>query len=131
MASGAAYIALYQLVFKPHYWEKTLHGLNLLTQTATQTMKAISQELVAISGKKSQELKAIKDEAVVGGERPQVFKVPEYLMDREPGRLAAAPSPYNDVPVPAEQLVDMATSELIAASSSSDNAPNLISRLPI
>lgn len=31
LASVAAYIALYQLVFKPHYWEKTLHGLHLRT----------------------------------------------------------------------------------------------------
>ncbi|GAC1661467.1 MAG: hypothetical protein PVS3B3_32100 [Ktedonobacteraceae bacterium] len=30
MASVAAYIALYQLIFKPHYWEKTQHGLHLL-----------------------------------------------------------------------------------------------------
>ncbi len=29
MGSIAAYIALYQLVFMPHYWEKTVHGLHL------------------------------------------------------------------------------------------------------
>jgi cellulose synthase/poly-beta-1,6-N-acetylglucosamine synthase-like glycosyltransferase len=29
LASLAGYIALYQLVFKPHYWAKTLHGLHL------------------------------------------------------------------------------------------------------
>jgi len=29
MISVAAFIALYQLVFKPHYWEKTVHGLHL------------------------------------------------------------------------------------------------------
>ncbi len=29
MTSIAASIALYQLIFKPHYWEKTTHGLNL------------------------------------------------------------------------------------------------------
>ena len=29
MGSIAAFIALYQLIFKPHYWEKTNHGLNL------------------------------------------------------------------------------------------------------
>jgi len=30
MMSIAAFIALYQLIFKPHYWEKTNHGLHLL-----------------------------------------------------------------------------------------------------
>jgi len=120
MASGAAYIALYQLVFRPHYWEKTLHGLSLLTQTATQTMKVITQEIVAISSKKTQEMKVIKDEAVVGGEKatPQVSKVAGYPMDMNP----VAPSPYSTVPQPAEQLPGMATSQFIAASSSSDNA---------
>jgi len=29
MMSTAAMIALYQLVFKPHYWEKTVHGFHL------------------------------------------------------------------------------------------------------
>lgn len=29
LASLAAYLALYQLVFNPHYWEKTLHGFHL------------------------------------------------------------------------------------------------------
>jgi glycosyltransferase XagB len=29
MASGAAFFALYQLIVKPHYWEKTIHGLHL------------------------------------------------------------------------------------------------------
>lgn len=29
LISLAATIALYQLIFKPHYWEKTLHGLHL------------------------------------------------------------------------------------------------------
>jgi cellulose synthase/poly-beta-1,6-N-acetylglucosamine synthase-like glycosyltransferase len=29
MMSGAAMMALFQLIFKPHYWEKTVHGLHL------------------------------------------------------------------------------------------------------
>jgi hypothetical protein len=29
MMSIAAWIALYQIIFKPHYWEKTVHGLHL------------------------------------------------------------------------------------------------------
>jgi cellulose synthase/poly-beta-1,6-N-acetylglucosamine synthase-like glycosyltransferase len=31
LMSVAAYIALYQLLTRPHYWEKTRHGLSLLT----------------------------------------------------------------------------------------------------
>lgn len=30
--SIAAFVAFYQLIFKPHYWEKTIHGLHLVTQ---------------------------------------------------------------------------------------------------
>ncbi len=29
MVSIAGWVALYQLIFKPHYWEKTIHGLHL------------------------------------------------------------------------------------------------------
>jgi cellulose synthase/poly-beta-1,6-N-acetylglucosamine synthase-like glycosyltransferase len=29
LSSGAAFLALYQLIVKPHYWEKTIHGLHL------------------------------------------------------------------------------------------------------
>lgn len=44
MTSVAAFIALYQLVFKPHHWEKTKHGLHLngSTQVATE-MAQIAQ----------------------------------------------------------------------------------------
>jgi glycosyltransferase XagB len=31
--SGAAYFALYEFVFRPHYWHKTKHGLHLSTQS--------------------------------------------------------------------------------------------------
>ncbi len=34
MMSFAGAIALYQLFFKPHYWEKTVHGLHLKNQVA-------------------------------------------------------------------------------------------------
>lgn len=30
LGSTAAYIALYELLVKPHYWQKTVHGLNLV-----------------------------------------------------------------------------------------------------
>ncbi|HVT01509.1 MAG TPA: glycosyltransferase [Patescibacteria group bacterium] len=42
MISIAAFIAFYQLLFKPHYWEKTLHGLHLKPETE----KAIQQAII-------------------------------------------------------------------------------------
>lgn len=57
MISTAAFIAFFQLIFKPHYWEKTQHGLHLqashsssLTGTdVTQEMEAITSEMQASS----------------------------------------------------------------------------------
>jgi cellulose synthase/poly-beta-1,6-N-acetylglucosamine synthase-like glycosyltransferase len=62
IASGAAYMALYQLIIKPHFWEKTLHGFHLLKQTTTQTLKTLTQELIAISRENTQRLKPTKQE---------------------------------------------------------------------
>ncbi len=36
LMSIAAFIALYQLIVKPHFWEKTLHGFHLPTSTPKQ-----------------------------------------------------------------------------------------------
>jgi cellulose synthase/poly-beta-1,6-N-acetylglucosamine synthase-like glycosyltransferase len=43
LASGAAYLALYQLIVKPHYWEKTIHGLHLKnrSESAASEVQAI------------------------------------------------------------------------------------------
>src|SRR5260221_2789239 len=41
--SGAALIALQQLIFKPHYWEKTVHGLHL---KKTQNKKAFTEAII-------------------------------------------------------------------------------------
>src|SRR5262249_2856981 len=82
MASLAAYVALYQLIIKPHYWEKTLHGLHLFKQTAqitsqelfavtgaiTKKLKAITREVVAIQPEKTQRLGSIKDESITSEE---------------------------------------------------------------
>src|SRR6266568_3047987 len=38
LMSTAAMIALYQLIFKPHYWEKTIHGFHLIKQKQTATV---------------------------------------------------------------------------------------------
>lgn len=45
MISISAFIALQQLIFKPHYWEKTLHGLHLLPTNETKsTIKIVKRE---------------------------------------------------------------------------------------
>lgn len=45
MISIACTVALYQLVFKPHYWEKTVHGFHLLESRLTRQKgrKAIAE----------------------------------------------------------------------------------------
>src|SRR5689334_13681441 len=50
MASAAAYMALYQLFTKPHYWEKTEHGLHLqavpaLVDTTWEEVAQIAEDL--------------------------------------------------------------------------------------
>jgi len=45
MTSWAAVIAFYQLIVKPYYWEKTIHGLNLKPQTSEEAIKNLSFRL--------------------------------------------------------------------------------------
>ncbi len=44
MASVAAFIALQQLIFKPHYWEKTKHGLHLHNANSMTKSTVITEE---------------------------------------------------------------------------------------
>lgn len=46
MASVAAFIALQQLIFKPHYWEKTKHGLHLHNASSMTKITVITEETV-------------------------------------------------------------------------------------
>ncbi len=41
MMSMSAYIAFYQLIVKPHYWEKTQHGNHLAPAAKTQVLSSI------------------------------------------------------------------------------------------
>ncbi|MFZ1721463.1 MAG: glycosyltransferase [Microgenomates group bacterium] len=48
MVSIAACMALYQLIFKPHYWEKTVHGLHLKEKEIEKTIsEKIDDEIPA------------------------------------------------------------------------------------
>ncbi|MBI2593134.1 hypothetical protein HYW44_00630 [Candidatus Daviesbacteria bacterium] len=48
MASVASVIALYQLIVKPHYWEKTIHGLHLdkTTLKVKEKVKEVGEEII-------------------------------------------------------------------------------------
>lgn len=46
MASVAAFMALQQLIFKPHYWEKTQHGLHLRSSGSSMTVISVMEEPV-------------------------------------------------------------------------------------
>ena len=46
MASIAASIAFYQLLTKPHYWEKTIHGLHLKTEEIAEIAQEVLPETV-------------------------------------------------------------------------------------
>jgi len=47
MASIAAFIALQQLIFKPHYWEKTTHGLHLHKTNSMTKITVITEDAEA------------------------------------------------------------------------------------
>jgi hypothetical protein len=52
MMSTAAFIAFFQLITKPHYWEKTQHGLHLFQFGSSSDVTAIteeSQQIMALS----------------------------------------------------------------------------------
>jgi len=52
MMSTAAFIAFFQLITKPHYWEKTQHGLHLFQFGSSSDVTAIteeSQQILALS----------------------------------------------------------------------------------
>ena len=51
MMSCAAFMALFQLIFKPHYWEKTKHGLHLSTAKSSSSHKAVETTIELIEEK--------------------------------------------------------------------------------
>lgn len=50
MISIAAFIALYQLIFKPHYWEKTVHGFHLNKRKEGSFAEAVIESEESTSG---------------------------------------------------------------------------------
>jgi cellulose synthase/poly-beta-1,6-N-acetylglucosamine synthase-like glycosyltransferase/glycosyltransferase involved in cell wall biosynthesis/O-antigen/teichoic acid export membrane protein len=47
LISIAGFISLYQLIFKPHYWEKTVHGLHLKLQKKIKQAVVETEEMQA------------------------------------------------------------------------------------
>lgn len=46
VASYAATVAAYQLIVKPHYWEKTIHGLHLVKPNIKKVKAQVKEEVV-------------------------------------------------------------------------------------
>jgi glycosyltransferase XagB len=77
MMSTAAMMALYQLIVKPHYWEKTLHGFHL-GPTAPTPQSAVSPVGVPAVATAPSVMPAVKSApsyaAIVAGFKPQLRK---------------------------------------------------------
>lgn len=54
MVSLAALIALYELVRKPHYWQKTVHGLHLKQEEIRKQLSNTSKDVVAAVAAKAE-----------------------------------------------------------------------------
>ena len=50
MISVAGFIALYQLIFKPHYWEKTVHGLHLKKEAIEEDVEKATSTVITNNG---------------------------------------------------------------------------------
>ncbi len=63
LVSFSATIALYQLTFKPHYWEKTVHGFQIL-----ENQKRLSREQARLAGQeaRAEKIRQIKNFAGSG-----------------------------------------------------------------
>lgn len=58
MMSWGAVIAVYQLIFRPHYWEKTIHGLHLVHEEAQKEKEILRQ---AASSARATRLQRVAD----------------------------------------------------------------------
>jgi glycosyltransferase involved in cell wall biosynthesis/cellulose synthase/poly-beta-1,6-N-acetylglucosamine synthase-like glycosyltransferase/O-antigen/teichoic acid export membrane protein len=69
MASISATIAFYQLIFKPHYWEKTIHGLHLEKETTENLVEEIIPEILPFPERIKNRLRGLVGEKrlLVGG----------------------------------------------------------------
>ncbi|MBP7740588.1 glycosyltransferase [Candidatus Woesebacteria bacterium] len=56
VGSYAALVALYQLIVKPHYWEKTIHGLHLNNENRAEIKKIKKIKVASIRGRHIQRI---------------------------------------------------------------------------
>ena len=71
ISSIAAFMALQQLIFKPHYWEKTMHGLHLRSAGPLPKITVVSEmhELIEITAQPTFELPSVSVRAMNGERR--------------------------------------------------------------
>jgi cellulose synthase/poly-beta-1,6-N-acetylglucosamine synthase-like glycosyltransferase len=91
MMSCAAYMAFFQLIFKPHYWEKTKHGLHLQKAPLSSDHKAVSsrhgigEEIEGIEEEDEETLKLSASPHIhagtVSAELPKRSALPQWLKD--------------------------------------------------
>lgn len=69
MASVSAGIALYQLIVKPHYWEKTIHGLHIKKETMEELTEGLSPITLPFPQRIKNKLKELigEKQLLVGG----------------------------------------------------------------
>jgi glycosyltransferase involved in cell wall biosynthesis/cellulose synthase/poly-beta-1,6-N-acetylglucosamine synthase-like glycosyltransferase/O-antigen/teichoic acid export membrane protein len=67
MTSVAALVAFYQLIVKPHYWEKTTHGLNLAKKQEVSAKKIINFNLKQIGIGSTIAKKIVQSNFISGG----------------------------------------------------------------
>ena len=91
MMSIAAFMALFQLIFKPHYWEKTKHGLHLRSSRLPSANTVVEEELESVATMSSPTLTRTKDVSLL---LPASHSSSISTAEREePASLGAVPLP--------------------------------------
>lgn len=65
--SGAAAISFFQLLFKPHYWEKTIHGLHLMKSNALLEKVRADEESRTVRAHRVQKIADLVTNAFTAG----------------------------------------------------------------
>jgi cellulose synthase/poly-beta-1,6-N-acetylglucosamine synthase-like glycosyltransferase len=94
MMSTAAFLALFQLIFKPHYWEKTMHGLHLPVAKSSANHRAVKTTIEMIEEKRPLRLAALSLSAPGSSSNGTTFA--ENIEEKETLQLAALP--HSDPP---------------------------------
>lgn len=81
MMSTAAMIALYQLILKPHYWEKTLHGFHLGRKEETaKANQAAPQSIPALTPAPAPAYAIVENTVEVNSPKERKVRIPKFSM---------------------------------------------------